>query len=258
LRALLCLALWATPAIAHEFWIDPQKFQVTPDEPIVADIRVGENFKGGAGAFVPQRFDRFTVFTGGTEVPVEGRIGDRPALTQTFGDGLAVIVHESTDSRLTYRQWSKFVNFVEHKDLRVLELHKERGLPETGFKESYRRYAKSLVAVGSGEGSDQVVGMRTELVALANPYTDDMTGGLPVRLLYEGAPRVDEQIEIYERAPTGEISVSTVRTNDAGEAVIPVKPGHVYQADAVKIIEGGTPNVAWHTMWANLTFAVPL
>ena len=257
MRMLLLSLVIATPISAHEFWIDPKGFQVAPGEPVVADIRVGENFKGGAQAFLPRNIARFAIVSGRTIYPVEGTVGDRPALNMEAPEGLAIIVHETRDSSLTYSEWRKFEAFDAHKDLGAVELHLEQGLPQTGFKESYRRFAKSLVAVGPGAGADLPVGMRTELVALANPYTDDMSAGLPVLLLYEGQPRVDEQIEIYERAPSGDLAVSLVRTDDQGRASVPVKPGHVYQLDAVKAIPGERDGVTWHTMWANLTFAVP-
>ena len=257
MRLLLLSLLIATPISAHEFWIDPKAFQIENGEPVIADIRVGENFKGGAQAFLPRRIARFAIVSGRTIYPVKSTVGDRPALNMEAPEGLAIIVHETRDASLTYREWEKFVKFDTHKDLGAVEAHLSQGLPQTDFEESYRRFAKSLVAVGSGAGSDLPVGMRTELVALANPYTDDLSAGLPVLLLYEGQPRVDEQIEIYERAPSGEIVVSLVRTDTQGRASVPVKPGHVYQLDAVKAIPGERDGVAWHTMWANLTFAVP-
>jgi hypothetical protein len=45
-----------------------------------------------------------------------------------------------------------------------------------------------------------------------------------------------------------------------GVVVVPVTPGHVYQADAVVLREPeGESNAgaAWESLWANLTWAVP-
>ena len=126
-------------------------------------------------------------------------MGDNPALVMEAGaDGLAVVVHETTDSRLTYTDFAVFQRFVAHKDFATaLADHAARGLPETGFKETYRRHAKSLIAVGSGAGADRAMGLAIEIVALANPYTDDLTAGLPVLVLLDGAPRGDAQVELF-------------------------------------------------------------
>ncbi|MDJ1006903.1 MAG: DUF4198 domain-containing protein [Paracoccaceae bacterium] len=249
-----------TAAQAHEFWIDPSAFEVAPGKRIRADIRVGENYSGAAGIFNPNRFRRFELVTGGDLLPVEGRVGDKPALNQAAEEGLAVILHVTTDSRLTYNEFEKFERFVTHKAAGwVLDEHAARGFPQSGFVEQYSRYAKSLVRVGAGQGSDRVFGLLTEIVALRNPYTDDVSAGLPVAVLYDGKPRAREQIEVFEAAPGGRISVRTVTTDADGRATIPVRPGHRYMLDSVVLREppDNPPGVVWESLWANLTFAVP-
>ena len=84
--------------------------------------------------------------------------------------------------------------------------------------------------------------------------------GMPVRLTYQGEPRADEQIEVFERDTGGEVTVTTLRTDGDGRALIPVKPGHDYMLDAVlmRAVEPafeGDP--VWESLWANLTFGVP-
>jgi len=260
---LTFLLVSALPAIGHEFWISPQTYQVKTDENIVADLRVGQAFKGSALAYLPPNIERFELVSGEKTVPVGGRIGDRPALDMTApGDGLWVVVHETSDSLLTWDTWEKFVGFVEHKKLdNTLELHAERGLSQEGVKERYRRFAKALVAVGDGKGLDREVGLRTEIVAGANPYTANLTNGLPVLVLFEGAPRPDAQIEVFDRDPTEEVTTFTMMTDGEGRAVIPVKAGHEYLLDAVKMLplypQDPDSEPVWESLWAALTFRVP-
>lgn len=262
-----CIALIATLygtnfARAHEFWISPESYAVTSGDPIIANIRVGQNFKGSAYTFAPAQFVRFDLLSADGITPVEGRLGDMPALTQTATEGLVVVVHETTASILTWSEWEKFTAFVEHKGFDgVFEDHRARGLPETGFGESYTRYAKSLVAVGDGEGQDRIAGLLTEIVALANPYTDDLSGGMPVRVLYEGEPRAEAQVEVFARGADGEVVVTTQRTDAEGLAVIAVTPGTEYLIDAVVMrpLPEGAVGIGpvWDSLWASLTFQVP-
>ncbi|CAN0591264.1 unnamed protein product, partial [Ectocarpus sp. 12 AP-2014] len=157
----------------------------------------------------------------------------------------------------------KFVSFVEHKDAAwVLEAHSARGLSEDDRRELYSRYAKSLVAVGSSEGDDFETGLLTEIVALENPYTGEMSDGIDVRLLYEGAPRSQTQIEVFEKAADESVSIFTVQTDVDGAATVPVKPGYRYMLDAVVLREPSASvaaerNIQWESLWANLTFEVP-
>lgn len=264
--ATLCLGagLGALPLLAdaHEFFINARAWQVPSDSQLIADIRVGEEFKGPAYAYFPPRIRRFDILMGDEVFPVEGRAGDRPALRMpTPRDGLAVVVHVTGDTTLTYKDAALFERFLTHKDWApLLDEHADRGLPETGFGERYSRYGKALIAVGDGAGADREAGLETEIVALANPYTDDLSGGLPVRVLYQGAPRGNAQVELFEEAPDGTVSVSLARTDAEGVALLPVKPGHVYLADAVVVRplepeEAGDP--VWESLWASLTFKVP-
>ena len=171
---LLAFHAVCKPAAAHEFWIDPEKYQVETGGPLVANIRNGQTFKGVGLGYFERSIARFDLIGPDGMEPVQGRMGDVPAMATTAGaDGLWVIVHETTPSLLTYTTWEKFQAFADHKDFPDMRArHDARGLPETGFKESYTRFAKALVAVGDGAGADAATGMETEFVALTNPYTD--------------------------------------------------------------------------------------
>jgi hypothetical protein len=248
--------------MAHEFWIDPTAFVIAPGAGIEAQLRVGTEFEGSAMSYLPRNFTRFDVVTGDQIRPAEGRLGNIPALDMAdMAEGLAVVVHETTQSRLTWSEWERFEAFVDHKDLGdIVALQAARGLDQVDVREGYTRFAKSLIAVGDGAGEDRRMGLRTEIVALANPYTDDLGGVFPVQVWLDETPRADEQVELFARAPDGTIAISYHRTDADGIALLPVLPGHVYMADSV-VLEPVTPVAAndpeWVTLWANLTFAVP-
>lgn len=187
-----------------------------------------------------------------------------PAVDQAApADGLAVVVHVTSDNELVYRDFAKFAKFVRHKDAEwVLARHRARGLPDADFTELYSRYAKALVAVGTGAGKDQELGLLTEITALANPYTDDLPDGLPVRVSYAGAPRAGAQVEVFEKTSSGDVEVFSVTTDAEGRAIVPVAPGHRYMLDAVVLRKPETPVAAatgavWESLWANLTFELP-
>lgn len=177
------------------------------------------------------------------------------------GDGLAVVVHVTGDTTLTYSDWETFTRFLTHKDWApLIDAHLARGLSREKVRERYSRYAKALIAVGHGRGADRETGLETEIVALANPYTADLAEGLPVRVLYRGAPRAAAQVELFAKSPEGAVTVSLHRTDEAGVALLPVTPGHSYLADAVVVrpLEpAADDDPAWESLWASLTFGVP-
>ncbi|MDD9739758.1 MAG: DUF4198 domain-containing protein [Marinovum algicola] len=260
----LGLGLSAFPllAAAHEFYIDALAWQVPSNSFLMANIRVGEKFEGPAYSYFPPRIRRFDILMNDQTYQIRGRAGDRPALrVPTPDDGLAVVVHVTNDTVLTYQDYELFESFLIHKDWApLLEEHKARGLSETGVRERYSRYGKALIAVGDGAGADREAGLETEIVALANPYTDDLSDGLPVRVLYQGAPRADAQVELFAKSPEGEVEITLLRTDAEGVALLPVTPGQVYLADAV-VVRPLEPvaedDPVWESLWASLTFKVP-
>jgi hypothetical protein len=177
-------------------------------------------------------------------------------------EGLLTIVHETSDSLLSYTNWDKFVRFVEHKAFpTTLEDHVARGIPkDEKFVESYRRFAKSLIVVGNAEGNDQEVGLRTEIIALDNPY--QVSGDeIKVKVLLEGEAKPNTQVELFEKPPSGEVVITLHTTNAEGEAILPVKRGHSYLVDAVTMLPLNNDNPSegpvWVSLWASLTFLVP-
>jgi Domain of unknown function (DUF4198) len=263
-RLLAFLLILAGPAAAHEYWIEPTDYAVAQDSIVAAALFNGQNFAGTEFPFLPKAFARFDLALGDRIQPVAGRLGDRPALQMApLGDGLHVAIFETPGDKVEYTDFAKFTGFVEHKGFPgALQAHAARGLPETGFSEFYSRHSKALIAVGSGSGADRAFGLETEIVALANPYTDALGGLMPVRVLYQGAPRADAQIELFAKAPDGTVLVTLHRTDADGVAQLPVVAGHSYLVDAVVLREpapalAAERGVVWETLWAALTFAVP-
>ncbi len=262
LGAGLALAL-AGPLAAHEFWIWPERYQLAPQDPLRASLRVGQQFEGAEQSYLPPNILRFDLVTPTGTALVDGRPGDRPALAMPApAAGLTVVVHQTRNFSLTYTDWQKFVDFLRHKDAEwVLDRHAALGLSQDRVKEIYGRYAKALIAVGDGQGADAPQGLEVEIVALDNPYTAPLAGGMAVQVLYQAAPRANAQVELFERAPDGRVAVTLHRTDAQGVVRLPVKAGHEYLVDSVVLRE--TPQALadtgaqWESLWASLTFRVP-
>lgn len=262
LAFILCLI--GQPLMAHEFWIEPKAYQIPANGQLAADLVNGQEFEGIRLAYIPRNFVNFALFAGNTTARVQGRPGDVPALDQApLDEGLHIAAYQARDMTVDYPNWEKFQRFVDHKDLGdVRSQHEARGLPLDDFEEVYARFSKALIGVGNGAGSDRRVGFETEIVALTNPYTDDLSDGFQVEIHYRNALRTDAQVEVFEKAPDGAVDITLYRTDANGIATFPVTPGHAYMVDAVVLREPAATlaeqtGAVWQTLWANLTFAVP-
>ncbi|RYH03130.1 DUF4198 domain-containing protein [Salipiger sp. IMCC34102] len=261
----LIIALAAGPASAHEFWLEAEDYTLATGDAMTVSIVNGDEFKGQKIPYLPQKFITFLNISGAGSQPVPGRVGDRPAVQiDAPPEGLNVLAYESTDSLVEYDGWDVVTRFVAHKGLDDFYAdHAARGLPEEPFREVYSRYSKALIAVGNGVGADRRTGLETEIVALTNPYTDDLSDGMAFQLWYGDAPRADARFEVWDRSPAGEVRQTFYRTDAEGRVTVPVEAGHAYMADAVLYREPSAATVeasggaVWETLWANMTWAVP-
>jgi len=257
--------LWLLSAVAsldvqaHEFWIEPVRFEIATGDLLQAHVRVGQEMKGDSLHYIPQRFEAFNLTAAGATRPVQSRIGDSPAVSEIVqNNGLHVLSYVSTDSQLTYSEPETFQNFLKYEGIEwVKAVHEKRNLPAQGFKESYQRFVKSLVKVGDGEGGDRALGLEFELVVETNPYTDQ-AADIVAQLVWRGKPFPQAQVNVFRRHER-KVSRTHLITDAEGRIRIPRQgaPG-VYLLNAVHMIEP-LPNdegIVWKSLWASTTFEI--
>lgn len=251
------LTLCATSLVAHEFWVEPLAFQVPVGEEVQLDLRVGQMFQGRSYPYLSHKFVLFEAEDASGVRALSGNEGDIPAITYPSAEpGLHVITYHAQPERLIYDSFADFVEFVREESLaKVIQRHRARNLPDTGFAEGYSRNAKALVQVGPPDAaqSDRVAGLPLELIALQNPYT--ARGRLAVGLLWQGEPVADAQVTLFHRPASGEVTRHTFRTGVDGVASIPFTATGIYLLSAVHMEERPADSgEVWHSTWASLTF----
>ena len=247
-------------ATAHEYWLEASDYTVSSGEDVQIGVFIGQKFKGNEYPYNAAQHQRFMLIDSAGLQDLGGELGDKPAITVTpRNPGLNIFADISSTQKLIYDDPETFLSFLEHVGLQwVMEQHNARGLPASGFGEGYTRFVKSLVSVDGGAGNDVRLGMMYEIVALSNPYTDNMANGLPVRVFFEGRPLANTQIEIFRK---GEEETQTVRTNSSGTAMIPVTSG-LYMINTVHMVTPPAADIeitgaVWHSLWASMTFEIP-
>jgi len=260
LSILIVAALFAAgigQAAAHEFWVAPKKYNPKPGEPIVATLRVGQMMRGTELPYLSKKIRSFTVTNRKGTENVEGLEGDIPALSYTPSEtGLHRINYISTGTEVAFDTWEKFEKYLAYEGLgEIAGEHRARGLPESGFKEVYTRYAKALVQVGpvGEQDRDAAQGLALELIAMDNPYTPGLKT-MTVTLLRLGKPVADRQIAVFRY--DGQVSRTLVTTDSLGKAAIPVKGGGSFLLNAVDIQPVEEKDEVWSSHWASLSFGL--
>lgn len=254
--AAVFLTVIASPAMAHEFWLQTDNYSPKRDAKSPVSMHVGQFFKGPSFPYLSDNFVKFSVLQDGRSDPVKGLDGDDPAATLAFKkSGLAVVTFNSVALELTFEEWPKFERYLIKEGLRhIVRRHRAAGKPEIGIKEFYERDAKLLLDVGgTGAGQDRLTGMPLELVAERNPYTLAKDELLPVRLYYKGQPIAGIQITAIAKAAPK--TLHKFRTDGQGRAKIPLPSNGPWLLNAVHMIEP-TPGEGahWFSLWASMVF----
>ena len=264
LYIFLLLIAYSIRANAHEFWIEPTQYQLN-DDLINAHLRVGQEFQGMVLMYNPQDFKTFKILSGSKnkKEKIKGILGDVPAINITTNlDNLLIIYHETKDKYVDYKKFQKFEDFVNEKGYKhLINIHFEKGFPESNFIESYRRYAKSLITLNGSEGKDKKTGLLFEFVLDQNPYKELNSEQMSGTLYYKKKPLKKNLVTIFSKYKNTKLSIVNTITDDKGKFTFDIEPGREYLLDSVVIYplkadpEKNEP--IWHSDWASTTFLIP-
>ncbi|MEQ9314781.1 MAG: DUF4198 domain-containing protein, partial [Henriciella sp.] len=195
IRKLACLALVsgaASPlAHSHNFWIEPQTYEVEAGETVPLNIFTGHGEDKASWPFEARRVIGLrSVGPGGLTSHLAGGTGS-PAL-RFDTDGLHMVFIESTNS-FSRLAGEKFEAYVEEEG--ILPIAARRlidGDASADGKEIYSRRGKALVKVGCDVPEDQSwsrpLGLTLEIIPMSNPFEWDAGDALSVEVRFHGQP----------------------------------------------------------------------
>lgn len=199
-RALL-LCLTALPAVAdaHDFWLQPLRWQVPPRAPLGLLLQVGHGPDRQRSPIPGRRIRRFEAIAPGgrridlrPDLHVGGLATD--ASLQFAEPGTYVIVLETDNLAESHLPAIRFNAYLAAEGLiPAIALRARTGKSDADGAETYRRCARTIVQVGPIDPRGQAMiaraaGLNLEIVPDTNPQAIVKGGGLPVRILYRGAP----------------------------------------------------------------------
>ncbi|MCR4302318.1 MAG: DUF4198 domain-containing protein [Sulfuricaulis sp.] len=255
--ALMFLFLLASPVgWAHDFWIEPQAFQLQPGAKAPLRLFVGQNFKGDAVPYFPQKYERY-ITAGPTGIQsIPGVLGDDPAgsVVPSTAGTYTIGLHTKPES-VSFDTAEEFVSYLEKEGLeRNLALHRQRFRPGKKIEETYFRCAKSLIKVGTTvTGGDRILGFPLELIAETNPYR---TRTLRLRLLYQGKPLAGALVVAFSKSqPMAKLKG---RTDGTGRVEFVLPRSGVWLVTSVHMVPASFfSGFDWKSAWASLTFEHP-
>ncbi len=255
----LALALIATPAVAHDFWLQPTRFQVAPNAPLEATFLVGH-------AALRERWrnnDRIVVLRSvfarrATDLRGGLRNGEADLVTRFSVPGLHVLGMQSNYA-FSDLPGLRFDDYAKEEGLALIVAARKRSGNAKPGRERYSRRAKSLIQVGTQTPTNQAqatqpIGLKLEIVPERNPYALDGSRMLPVHVLYNGRRLANATVKLTNLGNDAK-PVAVAITDRAGRARfrIPAQGNWL-----LNVVWGepvaGNPRFDFDTTFSSLTF----
>lgn len=269
LSILLCLSLLPASALAHDYWLAPERFELPRRAELRVDLRVGGGFEAEASRpYQAGRTESFVLVTPARTIDLRDRAqdGSTPVLAGLMPDfrgaGLVGMERDWVDIELADM---KFTEYLEHEGLDTIAELRDREGHRALERERYTRAIKSLVRVGKRKRKDpaelhrRVLGHRLEIVLLDDPYRLDPGDTLRARVLWRGKPLVGAVVTAHHRPALdrGAVGTLTVRTDARGEVAFPLQAAGAWLLRMVHMVpcQGCTAS-DWESYWTSFSFAV--
>ena len=223
--ALAIVALFAArPAVAHDFWVQPGRFQASTGEALPVTLQVGHGPQRQRSPIPLRRIVRF--FAAGPDGTLTDlRAGLHPgsaddATLRLPGTGTYVVALQTDDAAQSHLPALRFNDYLQAEGLTpAIEARRRARRGEADGSERYSRIAKALVRTGGGDGAaTRPLGLALEITPEADPYGPRRAQGLPVRVLYAGRPLAGALVKLTDLAHDAQ-PLETRRTDAAGRAV---------------------------------------
>ena len=253
---LACLLLQTPHLIAHDLYLMPSSFFVTPGERILISINNGDSFpQSEIAPKINQLHDTDLITPSAiynmTSLGVNGKAVQGEVNIKSKG---VLILTTRTIPAYINEEPEKFTEYLKHEGLTAILAQQQANQPA---RERYSKYAKALIqSEGTDEFFSHVVGFMIEIIPEKNPFSLHAGEELPIEVLVRGKPAPDLQIEAA-RAGTGPAEVKVIgRTDATGHINIPITGPGKWRLHTISMHKCSDPTLGqcWESFWASLTF----
>ena len=259
---ILLVLLVATPAFAHDCWLQPDHFTIGMESLIIARLFVGHRLKKDKALPLEKAMTpRLGLVTAEKEIDLISMTPDghmpivdyQPAFQ---GPGLLVMDRDFTPITLANDKFGQYLSHEHHERL----MHLVEANPRGEQKERYARCVKVLIQVGGLTEEklyDRMSGQKLEIVLRSDPARIKPDDSLMVDVFFEGKPLGDSYVTALVMTPEGKVVEAFEKTNSDGMAVFKsTRPG-IWLLRLVHLYPyGGDHDMDWESYWAAYCFEI--
>ncbi len=254
LAAALFLS-FASLAFAHDTWLLPDRFRVDTGDTVTLALTSGMEFPKNDHAVDPERIESARLRLGGAERAIPGTRPEKDhlALSASLADaGVAGFAISSKPREITLEP-HQVGEYLEEIGAPAAVVAAWRNGGAGAVHERYRKHATTFVRVGSPVDAPVPAawGLDLELVPGGDPTTVAAGSALPFRLDFRGAPLTGATVTL---AGVGGSAVTSVRTDDSGQASVTVPAAGPWLLKAVHVRPSSATEEPWESDFATLSF----
>jgi uncharacterized GH25 family protein len=258
--ALTTLLVFAFFAEAHEFWLEPLKFFLNPDENLVINFKVGESFKGEQWNLKKERLEKLELYQGAAVIDLKDKVNEglkEHLQIPLSAEGTYMLVMKS-DNAFSDLDADKFNDYLKEDGLDDALYHREKTntLTKNG-KEFYARNAKLLVQVGNktDDTYKKSAGLPVEIIPQQNPYNLKLGDPIKFKILHEGKPVFTAKVKVFNRY-NNRTTVQTIYSEKDGMIETHISNHGAWMVSFVKMVPSKNPEADWQSYWGSLVFGV--
>lgn len=261
LFAIVFTFLSAANTFAHEYWFEPEKFTLAPNEKTVVHLYVGDGLikDREERAYQTEKTTMFDVFS----------IGKTLDLKTSLAEGATPIYNFSAVSAGNYllgmeRNWSyikleskKFEDYLREDGMEYIIGEREKlGERQKEGRERYSRFLKSLLQVGGKRDATykKMLGQKLEITPLENPYSKKVGDRLQFQILFDGRPLANRSVYADNRNS----QTQKMTTDRDGKVSVKLDNKGLWLVRLVNMrrCAGDCKDADWESFWAAITFGV--
>lgn len=245
---------------AHDFWLVPKKFRIAPGDSLNILANTGMDFPNSLSAVTPDRIGQFILVGESIKENIKefATQGNSLAANCSFEESGTFVIAASLKPREIKLTGKEFNEYLLADGLpNIYDLRKKEGILDKDAVEYYSKYPKTIVLVGDkiDDSPTKPIGLPIEIVPKVNPYKLKKGDELEVLVLFLGKPLPNADIA-WSYPGRGEEFAGSTKTNDLGQASIPlIKTGpYVIRLTHMEWVK--KPTHEWESYWTSLTFEV--
>ena len=261
LIALATLIL-ASPALAHDFWLQPARYRVEPGQPVPASIWVGHGVNRGLYDADIRRVVGLKSHGPNGVVDRRGQIRQGGQGAFSFDTPGTYVVAIETNHANSVLPDIRFNDYLEEEGLTpAREWREANGQASAEGREIYSRRAKALIRVGTPAQAaaaagavTRPIGQTLEIVPDTDPYSTPAGEAISFHILYNGRPQPGVLVKLTNLA-NDETPAATMRSNRGGVVAFTLPRRGTWQVNAVWTRPiSGNPQAEFDTTFSSLTF----